>query len=123
MKFGRLPSSGIRQLIRQNTVTKTLTRPDDSKDSRFGESRGGTTTVEVDVWLFNPEETPVQTDYGTREAADLSGLLLPSEDIQLHDQLDHGGETYEVMAPPTDVPNASSPNHVGVDLGRITNER
>lgn len=87
----------MRTIVRRRSSLYDITRPDQGQSGRFGESTATTTTVsDVSMWLFEPNEVNIDTDYGDRLGGDLQGLALPAADIQVHDRVSHGGDTYEV---------------------------
>lgn len=97
----RLPFSrsrgAMRTVVRRRTSDYDLTRPTQSSGGRFGEHSESTTTVtDVSLWLFEPSEVNIDTEFGDRLGGDLQGLALPSADIQVHDRVTHGPDTYEV---------------------------
>lgn len=97
----RIPRSraydSMATVVRKRAVSKSIERPDVDASGRFGEHDETTTTVTgVDMWLYDPTEVNVDTDFGDRLGGDLEGLALPSADVQVNDRVDHGVETYEV---------------------------
>lgn len=84
------------QVVRVRSSTYTVYRPTDGT-SRFGESDTSLDSGrDVSMWLFEPEEINQDTEFGDRLGGDLQGLALPSADVQVHDELTHGAEDYEV---------------------------
>lgn len=87
----------MRQVVRQRSTLYDLERPNHSQSGRFGESATSTTTIaDVSMWLHDPTEVNMDTQYGDRLGGDLQGLAMPSADIQVHDVVQHGGDAYEV---------------------------
>lgn len=97
----RIPRSRVhgtlRQIVRQRATPYDIVRPDEDQSGRFGENAESTETVnDVDMWLYEPNEVNVDTEYGDRLGGDLRGLALPSADVEVHDRINHGLDTYEV---------------------------
>lgn len=87
---------GLRTVIRQRSVTKTITRISSGHD-RFGEhAASDSTTHEVDAWIYRPSEVNIELEYGDRLDGDLQGLALDDADLQHDDRLDHGDDSYEI---------------------------
>lgn len=86
----------LRRVVRLHLDTYTVTRPNSEQSGRFGESDTAATTHDIDLWVYDPMETTVDTEYGDRVTGDLAALGLPSVDIEVNDEIDHGGETYTV---------------------------
>lgn len=94
--FGR-PRGAMRQVVRQKASEYDLTRRTDDSKGRFGESDGSTTTVSnIALYLFEPSEINLDTQYGDRLGGDLQGLAMPNADLQFDDTLTHGTDDYEV---------------------------
>lgn len=86
----------IRQVIRLRSTDYTVTRISTSA-GRFGEQDQSTTTVNnVSLWVYDPVETNVQTQFGERLGGDIQAAALDSTNIEYDDRIDHGAETYEV---------------------------
>lgn len=102
MRFGfSRADEMIRQVVRQKSSLYDLTRPSDEANARFGESDPSTTTVsDVSLYLFDPGESAIDTQFGDRLTGDLNGLALPSADIEDGDELTHDGTVYEVAEKP-----------------------
>lgn len=98
MRLGRSRAlESLAMVVRKRSTAYDIERPSEAMDGRFGETDATTTTVSgVDMWLHEPEEINRDTDYGDRLGGDLQGLAQPSADIQVHDRVTHGTETYEV---------------------------
>lgn len=91
----------IRQIVRQKSSDYDLTRKSDSNNGRFGEHDEAETTINnVSLYLFNPGESALDTQYGDRLDGDLDGLALPSADVQDGDELTYDGTLYEVDGKP-----------------------
>lgn len=95
--------STIRMVVRKRLSPYDVSRSTQGQTGRFGESGATSTTTisDVPMWLFDPNEVNIDTEYGDRLGGDLQGLAIPqplsnAADIQVHDRVDHGGETYEV---------------------------
>lgn len=87
----------MRMVVRTRGEPYDLTRVEHSSDGRFGEnSRDESTINGVTLFLFRPTEVNVDTEHGDRLEGDLQGLALPSADVKVDDEVDHGGETYVV---------------------------
>lgn len=101
----RIPTSRvektIRQLVRLNSVTYTITRPNagptDTSKAAMGESLPTSATHNEDIWLFAPSENPIDTEFGDRLTANLMGLALPSANIQENDEITYEGFDYVVL--------------------------
>lgn len=98
MRIARSRAHGtMRTVVRKRSSLYDITRPTQGSTGRFGESDETTTTVsDVSMWLHEPSEANLDTEYGDRLDGDLQGLALPQADVQVHDRIDHGGDTYEV---------------------------
>lgn len=97
----RVPRSGghkaLRRVVSTRIVTYQITRPDEASVGRFGESIDtSTATHSADLWLFEPNEINIDTEYGDRLGGDMQGLAMPSANMEVHDRLTHGAETYSV---------------------------
>lgn len=86
----------MRQAVRENMDVTTVSRPTE-QIGRYGDVDDTYQTHSAEMWLFDPNETHEQTDYGVRLEGTLRGLAMPSADIEVRDEVDHGGETYEVL--------------------------
>lgn len=122
----RLPRSsgldGIVTVVRVRSTTYTFVRGD-TQTARFGESaQGSTTDITADAWLFEPEELPLDTEYGDRVGGDLQGLAMPGADIERHDEVQHGTDTYEVSRI-IHLPDEDTQRLKLFSLQRITNDR
>lgn len=122
----RLPRSGglkrIASVVDVRAITYDFHRPTEGT-SRFGESSESlSNTVSVDAWLFEPEEIPISTEYGDRVGGDLQGLAQPSADVQRHDHVVHGTDTYEVQRI-VHLPDEEEQYVKLFGLSRVTNER
>lgn len=122
----RIPrSSGLEAIatvVRVRSRTYTFVRGD-TQTARFGEStEGSTTDIAADAWLFEPEELPVDSEYGDRVGGDLQGLAMPDADIERHDEVTHGTDTYEVSRI-IHLPDEDTQHLKLFSLQRITNER
>jgi len=95
MKFGNIPTNMIGSVIYSNLATETIYRVSEV-DSPTGDSRVSETTVKRDVWLFNPMETNVPTEFGERINGDVGMLTQPSTDVVEGDQVLYAGDPYEV---------------------------
>jgi len=98
MRIGRSRAHGtMAQIVRQRSTQYDITRPTQSSGGRFGENSSTETTImDVSMWLFEPNEVNVDTEYGDRLGGDLQGYAQPSADIEVHDKVSHGADTYEV---------------------------
>lgn len=98
MRIPRSRAHGtMRTVVRRRSALYDVTRPTQGQSGRFGESAESTTTVtDVSLWLFEPNEVNVDTDYGDRLGGDLQGLSLPGANVEVHDRISHGGDAYEV---------------------------
>jgi hypothetical protein len=97
----RIPLSrshqALQTVVRRRSVVKKIERPDVDSGGRFGEHAETTSTVDgVSMWLFNPTEVNVDTEYGDRLSGDLEGLAMPSADVSVDDRITHGADVYEV---------------------------
>lgn len=98
----RIPTSraygGLRSVVRRRATPKDLERPELGSGGRFGETTDAPTETipRRRMWLYDPTERNVDTDYGDRLDGDLHGLSMPDEDIVVNDRVSHGGERYEV---------------------------
>jgi hypothetical protein len=99
MKIPRSRSHDVMQtIVRRRAELKEVVRPSTDSSGRFGEHDSTTTTIsDVSMWLFNPTEINVDTQFGDRVGGDLEGLALPDADVQVNDRVDHGTDTYEVQ--------------------------
>lgn len=87
----------LRQIVRQRASSYDVVRPNNESSSRFGETGTTDTTISgVQLWLTQPSESLVESEYGDRLDGDLLGYSLPSTDIQQNDEVTHGADTYEV---------------------------
>lgn len=102
MRFGfSRGNEALRQIVSQKTEPYDLTRRTDDNNGRFGEDNASETTISgVQLYLHNETESSIDTQYGDRLSGDLSGLALPSADVQHDDELTHNGETYVVAQKP-----------------------
>jgi hypothetical protein len=97
----RLPFSrsrgALRTVVRNRASLYDITRPDQTSTGRFGETAETTATInDVSIWIYNPREQDIDTEYGERLNGELNALSMPNADVAVHDRLTHGGETYEV---------------------------
>lgn len=96
----RLPTSRaeetIRQVVRLNSTSYTITRPGEEK-GRFGESTPSTSTHTADAWLFSPSETNIDTEFGDRLTGSLAGMALPTENIVVGDRVTFQSTEYKVV--------------------------
>lgn len=119
----RVPRSrgeeGLRRVVRLYLESYTVTRRDDTK-GRFGESQPGTTTHSADMWLFAPNNSPLETEYGDRITGDLHAISLPGADVQHADEVTHGGNAYHIQDP-FHIPNESNQVLKVFGLERKTN--
>lgn len=88
----------LRQVVRQRSQPYDIERPTQDATARFGESEDvSTTTISgVDMWVYDPQEVNLDTEFGDRLGGDLQALALPSADVQVHDRITHGIDAYEV---------------------------
>jgi hypothetical protein len=88
----------LRQVVRQRSRPYDLERPTQHAAARFGESEDVSTTTitDVDIWVYDPQEVNVDTEFGDRLSGDLQALALPNADVEVHDRLTHGVDSYEV---------------------------
>lgn len=102
MRFGKSRAQAVfRQLVRQHAEPYDLTRSTDEANGRFGEHDESETTVTgVDLYLFNPGESAIETEYGERLSGDLEGLSLVGADIREGDEVTYDGTVYEVSGKP-----------------------
>lgn len=96
----RIPTSNshqrLRQIIRTRSDTYDIERVSTSS-GRFGETDQSTTTITgVELWVYDPLQTNVGTQFGERLGGDLQAVALPNADIQYDDRITHGAATYEV---------------------------
>lgn len=98
MRFGNVPTGLMRQVVRENLRTYTLTRRTGTTAGTMGEVEETTTTVDTDLWLFSPSDRRIVTEFGDRDEADLEGVALSGADVQERDALTYGSENYEVTA-------------------------
>lgn len=110
---------GLRMVVRQRSDTYTVTRGDGSIGD-LGEKVESDSTHNADAWIFEPNQSPIETEFGDRLAGDLRALSLPSEDWEHADEIDHGGNTYQVQDP-YHIPNESNKKLKVFDLQRKTN--
>lgn len=121
MRFGTgMGLSALQMVVRRHLNQFTVTRPTYG-DGRFGESSESETTHLADLWVYNPEEQNIGTEYGDRLEGDLQALCFPSEDIEHEDRIDYGGFTYEVNDV-VQLPDAGSPRLKLVSLVRRVND-
>lgn len=96
----RIPTSraeeSIRQVVRLNTSSYTVTRPGSEK-GRFGERTPSTSTHSADLWLFSPSEVNVDTEFGDRLTGSLMGMSLPGENLSVGDRITFQSTNYEVI--------------------------
>lgn len=98
-----------------------LERPDGSTGGRFGDGDGSSTTVSgVDLWVYSPEETNIDTQYGDRIGGSLQALALPGVDVEVDDRLQHGAHTYEVDDY-DHLPNDDNKQLMLIGLNRVVN--
>lgn len=102
MRFGfSRANETIRQIVRQKSLPYDITRRTDRANGRFGEHDATETTINgVELHLFDPGETALDTEFGDRLSGDLEGLALPDADIREGDVLTYDGTDYEVNAKP-----------------------
>jgi len=99
----RIPRSNaqnkMQTIVRLRSSLYDLERPDESSTGRFGDSNDQPTTTvsDVDIWLFQPQETNIDTEFGDRLQGDLQGLSLPAADVEVQDRVTHGVDEYEVQ--------------------------
>lgn len=122
----RLPRSGglerIASVVSVRSSQYEFHRPSEGL-SRFGESTESlSNTVSASVWLFEPDEIPISSEYGDRVGGDLQGLASPTEDIERHDHVVHGTDTYEVQRI-IHLPDEETKYVKLFSLTRVTNER
>jgi hypothetical protein len=97
-------------VVRKRVSEYDVTRSKLSQEARFGGSSESETRVieGVKLWLHQPNEVNIDTEYGDRLGGDLQGLALPDADIDVHDRVTYLGEEYEVdrvfMIPNEDSP-------------------
>jgi hypothetical protein len=122
----RLPTNNatdqLRQLIRVRGVCYEVTRQTGVENIGMGETRQTTDTVYVDALLFAPTSDNSMTEFGDRLTGDLNGLALPDADVQVGDEYDHNGVTYEV----TTVDSRPSDSNVELQrfaLDKVTGNR
>lgn len=100
----------LRMVVRKRVSEYDVTRSKLSQEARFGGSSESETRVitGVKLWLHQPNEVNIDTEYGDRLGGDLQGLALPDADIDVHDRVTYLGEEYEVdrvfMIPNEDSP-------------------
>lgn len=74
-----------------------LERGDGSHSGRFGSDDSASGTIQdVNLWVYSPEETNIDTQYGDRIGGSLQALALPDANVEVGDELEHGSDTYEV---------------------------
>lgn len=107
----RIPTSRaedtIRQIVRLNATAYTITRTDTTK-GRFGDATPTESTHSADLWLFRPNEVNIDTEFGDRLTGSLGGMALPSENLQVGDQLTYQSKEYvvaEIVHLPEENPN------------------
>lgn len=98
MRIPRSQAHGrLRTVVRHRSSLYDITRVNQNQTGRFGESSETTTTVlDVSMWVYEPNEVNVDTEYGDRLGGDLQALSLPNADVEVHDRITHGADEYEV---------------------------
>lgn len=110
-----------RTILRLRRTPYTLDRPDGSHGGRFGSNDSSTTSVSgVELWVFSPQETNINTQYGDRMSGSMRAFALPSADVQVNDRLTHGGHRYEVDDY-NHLPNDDEKKLMLIDLTRVEN--
>lgn len=81
-----LPSDKLQSLVNINATEHTIERPSDNADaSKYGETVDSTQEITRDVYVFDPQETNISTQFGEREQGGMMALTLPNIDLQKHD--------------------------------------
>lgn len=122
----RVPRSGghkaLRRVVSTRVVSYGITRPEEASVGRFGESVDTSSVSHTaDLWLFEPNEINIDTEYGDRLGGDMQGLAMPAADLEVHDRLDHGTDTYTVNRI-MHIPDNDSPVLKMFSLERQTND-
>lgn len=115
-------TNAIHSVIRHRGETYSVTRQTGTENIGMGETRQTTTTVSTDALLYSPSESNEMFQFGDRLTGDLNGLVKPTADVQVGDEFDHGGDTYEV----TEIDSRPSGTDSQVKrfaLDRVTGER
>lgn len=87
--------------------------------NNIGERVSTTANVDVDIWLFDPNERNIQNDFGERLDGDLGGLCLPDESVQVNDSVATGGHEY-VVDSIIPLPNENDTKYLALNFRRIT---
>lgn len=88
----------------------------------MGETRQTTETVYVDALLYAPSEGTEMNEFGDRLTGDLNGLATPDADVNVGDEYEHGGATYEVQTVDNN-PSGTDRQVLRFALDRVTGER
>lgn len=88
---------GISRIISSRASAQSVTHVTTTKDSLDSKTETTTESIE-DVWLFDPDETSVQSVGGERITGDLGGLAVADGTVNIGngDRMSHGGIEYEV---------------------------
>lgn len=95
-ELGRLAAKNYRRLISQRASDYTITRVTGETVNDAGEVVEQTATHTESLWCFTPRNTTEQVISGERTRGTLQGLAWHSANLELDDQLTHGGTDYEV---------------------------
>lgn len=107
MRTGRVPSGPLRSIVKDRLRPYTIYRPTETVEG-WGERKDDYATHSADVYLYDPQRAESQLPTGEATNLDVSGLCLPSSDVEEDDLLEYGGEVVEVVSK-TQYPATGSP--------------
>lgn len=107
----------MRSTIKSHFSPYSVERPSQSTGAMGGTE--SSTSITVDMWVFDPREVREDTEFGDRLSGSLGGLTAPTADIQSNDRLTYHGDTYEIAE--TMTYDGGSDVYLLIDLVRMEN--
>lgn len=99
---------GLRLVCKRRQSTYTVTRTSTSIGNVGQTVDDSESTHDVSMWVGPTVEERVQAQHGERVDGDLLGYALPSEDLEVADEITYDGDVYELADPPQKLPESGS---------------
>ena len=119
MKRGKIPDAPMRMVIRNRLEYYTVYRRASGKDSLGQSNDQYTESHDERLFVYRPNNSTTQTDFGERVEGDLNGIGLPSANIGKDDRIEYNGERYEVDSSPEKRGNESMNDFITFSLSKI----
>lgn len=122
---GKTPTAPLRAHVRRMTRPYSIDRRTGVDEELGGGYEYEDDAATVELYLYD-EQNASETieEYGAVRQGALNAVCLAEADIRIHDRLEYGDGTYEVIAPITGIPNEDDPVILQLALERVavTNE-